>query len=480
MHDDEKGTAMSTATAPSPSSTKATADRVADGLRPGPARRGHVSGGTPPMTYPAPPSGTARLLSAWQARQSARLADHLAHHGPPAMPPRHARGWAGVVARMVADAGLTGRGGGGFPTGAKLASITRAGGRPWLVVNAMEGEPESAKDRVLLHCAPHLVLDGAELVAAALGADRITVCVADDQDATASAVSSAVAEREGTELAPVAVELARPPARFVGGEESALTDWLRRGVGLPTFRPDKSVPLTAGRRTVLVHNAETLAQVALIARHGAAWFRQLGTPESPGTMLVTVSGAVGRPGVVEVEVGTSIESIITAAVPTAEIAAVLVGGRGGTWIGPDALRTPLAPGPLREIGAAVGAGIVVVLPVGMCGVAEVARIATAMAGESAGQCGPCVYGLPAVADDLRRLAGAAGYRTADPELGPRLQRRLQAVIGRGACKHPDGVARMVRSGLQVFADDAARHAAGLPCLSAGPADGGHRGTRRAR
>ncbi len=423
--------------------------------------------------------GTTRLLGAWQAHQSARLAEHLAHHGPPVLPPPRACGWADLLARLVADAGLTGRGGAGFPTSAKLAAAARAGGRRWLVVDGLEGEPESAKDRVLLQCAPHLVLDGAELVAAALGADRITVCVAADQGATATAVHRAATERERTALAPVPVELARPPARFLAGEESALVNWLRCGTALPTFRPDKAVPLAIGRRTMLVHNAETLAHVALVARHGAKWFRHAGTADAPGTTLVTVSGAVARPGVVEVELGTPIDTIVAAAKPTATVHAVLVGGRGGTWLGTNDMGTPLAPRALRERGAAVGAGILVALPAEACGVAEIARMATAMAAESAGQCGPCVFGLPAIADDLRRLAAAAapsgpGSRSgigADPDLGTRLQRRLGAVTGRGACRHPDGVVRMVRSGLAVFADDVARHGTGRPCTAATPVAG---------
>ncbi len=138
---------------------------------------------------------------------------------------------------------------------------------------------------------------------------------------------------------------------------------------------------------------------------------------------------------------------------------MLVGGYGGAWLGPDRLATPWAPGPMAAAGATQGVGILVALPVGSCGIAETARVARYMAGESAGQCGPCVFGLPAIAGDLEQLwAGRA-----DAGLIDRILQRSATVEGRGACRHPDGVVRLVRSALSVFADDARAHAEGRPC-----------------
>ena len=210
---------------------------------------------------------------------------------------------------------------------------------------------------------------------------------------------------------------------------------------------------------MLLHNAETLAQVALIARHGATWFRHVGTEEAPGSTLVTVSGAVHTPGVVEVEFGTPVDEVVRRCGPTAPMSGYLVGGYGGAWLAPELGSTPLAPTPLARAGATLGVGIVVALPTSSCGIAETARIARWMAGESAGQCGPCVFGLPAIADDLELLTTGR----ADAGALARIDERSRAVTGRGACRHPDGVARMVRSALSVFAADAAAHAAGRPC-----------------
>jgi NADH:ubiquinone oxidoreductase subunit F (NADH-binding) len=245
----------------------------------------------------------------------------------------------------------------------------------------------------------------------------------------------------------------------VAGEESALVAWVDGRPGVPSFRLDKTVPLSIGRRPALVYNAETLAHMALIARRGPEWFCSTGAAGAPGTSLVTVSGAVEHAGVYEVAMGTKLDEIVGIARPTGDVAGVLVGGFGGAWVPPSALATPYTPDALAQVGTIVGPGVVVVVTTLTCGIAETARIATYMAGESAGQCGPCVFGLPAIAADVARLA--AGAPGADTRAD--LERRFELVSGRGACRHPDGTVRMVRSALSVFAVDAAAHAAGRPC-----------------
>jgi len=397
------------------------------------------------------------LLGAHRAGYGADLAGHLAYHGQPPLPRAGDAGWPERLAAAVEASGLTGRGGAGFPSSTKLRSVGVAGAT--LVVNAMEGEPASTKDKALVSCAPHLVLDGAQLTARAMGAARIVVCVADDDHHSARVMSYAMAERSGTGVSPVTTTLARPPAAYVSGEESALVSWLDGGPGVPTFRPVKGMPLSVRRRRALVHNAETLAHVALIARHGPGTFRSTGSPDAPGTTLVTVTGGVARPGVYEIPMGTRLEDVIAPARPTDAVQAVLTGGFGGSWVPAAALGTPYAPRPMAAVGGVVGAGVLVVLPRSACGIRETARVAHYMAGQSAGQCGPCVFGLPALARDLTDLADG----TADVTTVRRLHERLTAVSGRGACRHPDGVARMVHSALTVFAGDVTAHVGGAPC-----------------
>ncbi|HLN15491.1 MAG TPA: NADH-ubiquinone oxidoreductase-F iron-sulfur binding region domain-containing protein [Acidimicrobiales bacterium] len=388
------------------------------------------------------------------------LAGHLRVHGPLPRPRGARRTALPELAALLAEAGLTGRGGAAFPAAKKLEAVGARRRRPVVVVNAMEGEPASKKDLVLATHAPHLVLDGAELLAEASHAAAVYVCVASDQPAAARAYERAIDERRRSGLS-TATELRLPPGRYVAGEESALLHWLAGGEAVPTFRPPGRPPRpSVGPRPALVHNAETHAHVALVARHGPAWFRSLGTAEAPGTTLVTVSGAVARPGVLEVPLGTPVGEVLASAGGSPP-PAVLLGGYGGTWLSGAHLDTPLAPAPLAERGATLGAGVVVALPDDGCGVAETARVARWMAGESAGQCGPCAFGLPAVADDLEQLA--FGQRR---DSGARLASRLEAIVGRGACRHPDGVVRLVRSALRVFADDMARHLDEGPCPSA--------------
>jgi NADH:ubiquinone oxidoreductase subunit F (NADH-binding) len=387
------------------------------------------------------------------------LAGHVAELGPVPLPSAAARGWRQGFASMLESSGLGGRGGGGFPAAIKLVLAQSGGNGGTVVVNAMEGEPASDKDTLLLLRSPHLVLDGAQLIAAATGARHVTVCIPEGRDHVAAAVTHAMAERTRTGCSPVAESVARPPDRFVAGEESALVAWLTWGRSLPTFRPDKGTPLRIGRKGALVHNAETLAHVAMIARTGPDAFRSRGLEEDPGSSLVTISGAVAHPGVVETDRGTPLAEIVARAVPTGPPQALVVGGYGGAWVGPAHFSTPYSSLPLRAIGATAGVGIVVALGQEACGLMESARIARYLAAQSAGQCGPCVYGLPAVAADLTLLARAQ----ADTGLMARLERRLGQVEGRGACRHPDGAVNLVRSALSVFADDVRTHLRGAPC-----------------
>jgi NADH:ubiquinone oxidoreductase subunit F (NADH-binding) len=249
------------------------------------------------------------------------LAGHLGAFGPLPLPARRGlNAWRASFTRVMEASGLTGRGGAAVPAALTLGVAASARGHGIVVVNAMEGEPASRKDWILLIQAPHLVLDGAQLIAAACGADQVVVCVPEHRDAVAAAVGRAVTERAAVSeraaaYAPVREVIVRPPDRFVAGEESALARWMTDRRALPAFRPDKRIPLRLGNRPLLVHNAETLGHVALIARHGADAFRERGIAEEPGTTLVTVSGAVALPGVVEVDRGTPLRDILALANP---------------------------------------------------------------------------------------------------------------------------------------------------------------------
>ncbi len=390
-----------------------------------------------------------RLLAGYQATgRAADLRDHLARYGPvPLSGPRARTGTGAWPIRLIEKAGLTGRGGGGFPTARKMRSVAASGRPAVVVVNAAEGEPLSGKDRLLLAVAPHLVLDGAALAAYAVGARRIIVCVHGAGD-TAVRLETALAERAAAGLTAVPVEVRPIPARYVASEETALVNQINGGEAKPTFTPPRPYERGAGGRPTLVANAETYAHIALIVRHGSEWFRACGTADAPGTALFTVTGAVARPSVVEAPLGTSVADLLRQAGGPAEpLQAVLTGGYGGTWLTMRQVHTPTTPAAFAATGAVLGPGIVLALATRACGLAESARILRWLADETAGQCGPCAFGLPAVADDFASVAAGRS----DAALYRRLRGRLSVLPGRGACRHPDGAARFAASALRVFA-----------------------------
>jgi NADH:ubiquinone oxidoreductase subunit F (NADH-binding) len=389
-------------------------------------------------------SGQPRLLAGIHAGRAVDLAGHRSVHGTP----DEAVVRGDRLIEAVAAAGLRGRGGAGFPTAVKLRAVARARGRKALVVNGTEGEPMSGKDRVLLSLTPHLVLDGIRLAAEAVGARRIVIAVTGA--AEAAALGDALLARPDLRGVRVAVV----PDRYLSGEESALLRALGGGPALPTTVPPRPHERGLGRRPTLVSNAETLAQLALIARHGPDWFRALGPSEHPGSALVTLSGATPRRGVVEIALGTPAAAV--AGTPRA----LLVGGYHGGWVsGEDAAAMTLDDASLATAGARLGTGVLVALPDDACPVAEVARVVRWLEGESAGQCGPCVHGLGAIAATVEALAdGAASVG----ELHD-LRRWCRELPGRGACHHPDGVVRFLRSALDVFADDWDDHRRHGPC-----------------
>lgn len=397
----------------------------------------------------AGPAGLPRLLAGLPSSTATMtLAEHETLHGP--LPSISGRDLLEVVDRS----GLRGRGGADFPTATKLRAVAGRRGAT-LVVNGSESEPASAKDRLLLAQLPHLVLDGAELAARAIGAGQAIAKVSDRSPLVLAALKGAVAMRPEDR---VSFEVISGPGGYVTGEETAVLHYLERGVAKPTLVPPRPDQRGLRGRPTLVQNSETLAQLALIARFGSDWFRELGTEADPGSVLVTVSGAVRDPGVYEHAFGTSMADLLAAAGgPTEPLQALLVGGYFGAWV--PAVRVGdlrLSRDELHSVGAALGAGVLIALGESACGLHESARVIDYLAGQSAGQCGPCVNGLAAIADSVGALADGRAHRH---ELA-RLLRWTAEVRGRGACHHPDGVARFVESAVSVFAHELERHRRG--------------------
>ena len=416
------------------------------------------------MTTSMSSTSGIRLLAGAEGGIRLDHTGHLRTHGPLPLPDDRRQGapWTENLVHQLEIAGLTGRGGGGFPTAVKLGGAVKGRHRTVVVIDVMEGEPAAQKDSVLAAYAPHLILDGAEVLATALGAKDIRIAVARDNPSVTASLEAALTERQRSSRRGPVITVGTPPGRYVAGEESALVSWLDGGDSRPTYRPTKPAVLTINRKHAYVENAETTAAIALIARHGGQAFAAQGRGRSGGVALVTLSGSVASPGVHEVAVGTPLGEIIAGGHPEGAPTGILLGGYGGTFVGPEALTAPWSAEGLRPFGGAPGAGIIIVLTAESCGVAEMARIVSWMARESAGQCGPCVFGLPALAEDLALVAEGRSKGRIDV----RLHAHLDVIAGRGACAHPDGVVRMVRSGLSVFRRDVTAHLEGRRCSCA--------------
>ncbi|HWF33021.1 MAG TPA: NADH-ubiquinone oxidoreductase-F iron-sulfur binding region domain-containing protein [Solirubrobacteraceae bacterium] len=410
-------------------------------------------------------SGLPRLLAGIPASGALDLDGHVRTHGELPHERRHRRRESPLI-ELVEHAGLRGRGGAGFPAARKLRAVGASRRRPIVVVNAAEGEPASLKDKTLCQLAPHLVLDGAQLVAEALGADEVLFCVCETSPDSAESVAPAIEER-GSSQGEVPVRLSVVPSGYVSGQESALVNHLGGGAALPKSTPPMPFEQGVKRRPTLINNAETLAHVALIARHGSAWFRELGTPSQPGSALVTLSGPVAHAGVYEIEPGSSLSSLLEAAGGAdGQPRAALLGGYAGAWIDGSLLRgVALADEHLAVHGASLGAGVVALLSEDACAVAETARIARWLSDQGAGQCGPCVNGLDALASTIEQIAAGEAHG----DTGARIERLATLTRQRGACGHPDGAVRFILSSLQTFADEFADHGRHGRCDACGRA-----------
>jgi len=411
-----------------------------------------MSGGPAPATLP-------RILAGVRSHAPMALAHHLELHGAL---PRFTRGrQSSALLDELQRSGLRGRGGAAFPTATKMAAVLAARGRATVVANGCEGEPASVKDRLLLERLPHLVIDGAVLAAQAVDAADVFITVDEHARSAAHAIHRALRERNDVPRGRLRVRLIAVPPGYLSGQETAVVNFLGGGPAKPTATPPPIFQRGVNRRPTLVNNVETLAHVALIARHGAGWFRELGSQTDPGSKLVTASGAVVNPGVFEIEAGAPVASLLNAAGGcTSQLRAFLLGGYAGTWVTAETgYELTLSSDALADVGASLGAGIVLALPSSACPVAEISSVAAWLSAQSAGQCGPCFNGLHAIATTLEQLRVGVG----GPGALARISRWGALAAGRGSCAHPDGVVRFVRSAIDVFGPEFAEHSRRGPC-----------------
>ena len=410
------------------------------------------------------PVGLPRLLDGYRPGVTMDLRAHVAHYGSPPWRGMTRRG-PGPLVHTIEHAGLRGRGGAAFPTARKVRAVSDHGGWPVVVANGAEGEPASQKDKLLLCALPHLVLDGAALLAEAVGASEVIVAVERPARAARVAVDTAIRARAAAELDPVPFRVVGVPGRYVAGEATALVNFVNTGVAKPTFVPPRVSERGVGGRPTLVQNVETLAHVALIARYGADWFRQLGTRDEPGSALVTVGGSVAHPAY----------SRWRSARRSAR----------RSWRPAD--RRASCP-PCSS--AATTARGCTPPPRGTCR-SRTLRCTRSVARSAAGWCTrsrPRAVASPrprrSPATSPRRAPGSAvpastgwprwptpwtaSRGVPDRQTLGRLEELCDLVVGRGACHYPDGVVGFVRSARTVFAAEITRHRRDGGCRAAPP------------
>ncbi len=390
--------------------------------------------------------GTPRLTAGLDRTFRLDLAAHLEVHGP------FPRLTLGQLITMAERVDLRGRGGAAFPLARKMQAVCESSNtdnsKTVVLVNAAEGEPASAKDAMLLIRAPHLVLGGALLAGRALHAREIVVGVPSGSPAAKSVLAAAAEAGLKRQLRVVEV-----PDRFISGEGGALVNAVNGRIPLPPGRKMRASSRGVDGLPTLLSNAETFGQLAILALLGPDEYSRAGPEDEPGTILLTVGGSARKPAIVETPAGVPLGAILDICEATIG-EGVLVGGYHGMWLPPAVAATiGVSRVSMADVGGMLGSGVIAPLGDGTCPLGEVARVVSYLAGESAGQCGPCKLGLPGVARALTALADGSGGMDALETA----RRSANAVRGRGACAHPDGTSRFVLSALGVFTDDVAAH-----------------------
>ena len=326
------------------------------------------------------------------------------------------------VIALALDAGLLGRGGAYFPAARKWQAARRVGSaRRHLVVNAEEGEPGVFKDRHLMEGNPHRIIEGAVIAAYAAGAGNVVIYINAEADLSADRMTAALEAAKAAGLVgddvlgsgfDCAVTVRRGAGGYVCGEETTLLNTVEGRRREPRLRPP--FPTDAGLygEPTVINNAETLANLPAILRGGVRRFASVGLNEARGTRLVSLSGAVRRPGLAEVPMGTTVRQaieLVGGGVPAGrEIGFAAVGGPSSGLLPASELDVPLRPGMLHPSGVVMGAGGITVFD-DRASPAEVAfRLSQYNAAESCGKCTPCREGTPRIAEALGRIAAGDG------------------------------------------------------------------------
>ena len=370
------------------------------------------------------------------------------------------------VIERVRASGLRGRGGAGFPTGIKWRTV-REDPCPtkYVVCNAAEGEPGTFKDRWLIRANPYLVVEGLGIAAYAVGAERAFIGIKAGFGPEVARLTAAMEEMAEHDLVgPVPMELIQGPDEYLFGEEKALLEVIEGNEPLPRIVPPWMEGLfrrPGSPNPTVANNVETLANVPLILDRGPDWFRSLGTEDSPGTMLFTLSGDIRRPGVYELPLGYSLRDLIEGVgggAPEGRRLKAVFPGASNTIIAPEQLDTPLGFDTMGAVGTGLGSGGFVVYDDSACIVRATLAFSRFLYVESCGQCPACKHGTGAITDLLERIDRGEGSE-ADVET---ILARALTVTDAQRCALPTGETLIAQSAIQVFGSEFAEHF-GRPC-----------------
>ena len=340
-----------------------------------------------------------------------------------------------AVIALALDAGLLGRGGAYFPAARKWQAARRAGlltnhaARRHLVVNAEEGEPGVFKDRHLMEGNPHRTIEGALIAAYAAGAGDVVIYINAEADLSAERMTAAVADAERAGIfGDCTVTIQRGAGGYVCGEETTLLNTIEGRRREPRLRPP--FPTDAGLygEPTVINNAETLCNVPAILTGGVRRFASIGLDEARGTRLVSLSGAVRRPGLAEVPLGMTVRQVIEqvgGGVPDERhIGFAVVGGPSSGILPAAELDVAMRPGMLHSSGVVMGAGGITVFDDSASPAAVTLKLAQYNADESCGKCTPCREGTPRIVAALARVASGDGLASDIQDL-----RDLSEIVG---------------------------------------------------
>ncbi len=376
------------------------------------------------------------------------------------------------VVEAIAESGLRGRGGAGFPAGIKWRAVAaEAADEKYVVANGAEGEPGSYKDRFLLKHLPHQVIAGVLLAAYAVGARKGYIYIHHEAEDCMAAVAEALAEarREGWLGQNILgsdfrceIETCVAGVGYVAGEETAVLRVIEGDLPKPQAKPPYPTQKGLGGKPTLVNNIETLANVPAIVQNGAAWYRTLGTSDTPGTLLLSLNG-VRCPGVYEVPAGIPLREVINqvGGGVAGRIKAVLPGGFASGFLSADDLDVPLEYGALRERGSSLGAGAMHVLDESRCIVEFTWKVMKFFAAETCGQCFPCRKGTREFLQlvmELEKGEARSGWTQAMDEVFELTGRKTICGLDKAA-----GMA--MRSALRLFPEEFEAHLRQPSCRS---------------